>query len=257
MWTCTSEVCPLIGDGRKEIAFHLKNRIRSQASIAGTFGRKNFTMKKPLILALVAIALFAGAAAAADPAGAAIAIIYDTSGSMAEPVANSKDVQEPKYRVAGTALESIAGKIDAFAKTHPVEATLITFQGTQVPLRKWEKAPFANWLAKFDSPTGNTPLGEAIAAAGKALASSGLAKKHIVVITDGDSNGALRPEAALRGLKKLANPPQVYVVAFDVKSKVFDDLKNEGAVVLPASGKTLDSGLRTLFSEKILLEDEE
>jgi Mg-chelatase subunit ChlD len=214
-------------------------------------------MTKPLILAVLVLASLVGTGAAAEPSGAAIAIIYDTSGSMSEPVANAKNAMEPKYRVASAALESIAGKIDAFAKTHPVEAALITFQGTQVPLGKWDRAPFAGWLAQFDNPTGNTPLGEAITTAGKALASSALPKKHIVVITDGDSNGPLRPEAALRGLKKQANPPQVYVVAFDVKSQAFDALKKEGAVVLPASGKTLDSGLRTLFSEKILLEDEE
>ncbi|MEI6032751.1 MAG: vWA domain-containing protein [Verrucomicrobiae bacterium] len=210
--------------------------------------------------AFFAFALFSASAFAADQAarpGVAIAIVYDTSGSMGDPVASSKNAQEPKYKVAGEALKAIIEKIDTFAKTTPVEATLITFQGPQVRLARWEKAPFEKWLAAFSDPRANTPLGEAIASAGKALEGSSLAKKHIVVLTDGESNGELKPELALRKLKGKPGAPQVYIIAFDVKSQAFDAVKKEGALVLPATGKTLEAGLTTLFSKKILLEDEE
>lgn len=218
------------------------------------------TIHSALLLTQVAMLAVATVAPAADPQpGVAIAIVYDTSGSMTGTVPNSKNQMEAKFKIASEAMQNIVGKIDEYARTHPVEATLITFQGTPVPFGKWNRAAFDAWLSKFNNPAGGTPLGEAITSASDTLKSSKLARKHIVVLTDGESNGAISPEVAIRDMKKRdgAGSPQIYVVAFDVNSKAFDPVKKAGSTVLPASGKTLDSGLRNLFSEKILLEEEE
>jgi len=218
------------------------------------------TISKAFLLCLLATVLMIAVAPAADPqAGVAIAIVYDTSGSMNDSVANSKNQQEAKFKIASEALKNIVGKVDRYAQTHSVEAALVTFQGTPVPFKKWDKAAFDTWLSKFSSPGGGTPLGEAIATAANTIRSSQLSRKHIVVLTDGESNGTLKPEAAIREMKKTdgAGSPQISVVAFDVNSHAFDPVKKEGATVLPASGKNLEGGLRNLFSEKILLEEEE
>lgn len=209
---------------------------------------------------LATLLSMATVAPAGDPQpGVAIAIVYDTSGSMGDNAPNSKNQIEAKFKIASEALKNIVGKVDDYARTHPVEATLITFQGTPVLFGKWNRAAFDTWLSKLNNPAGGTPLGEAIATASDALRTSKLSRKHIVVLTDGESNGAISPEAAIRDMKKRdgAGSPQIYVVAFDVNSKAFDPVKKAGSTVLPASGKTLESGLRNLFSEKILLEEEE
>ena len=210
-----------------------------------------------ITIATILFGIFSATAQTTPAKGVAIAIVYDTSGSMGDPVANAKGVPEAKFKIANASFLTIVDKINAFAKTNPVEATLITFGGVQVPFAKWDSAPFASWISKFNRPYGSTPLGEAIETAGKSLAGSSMAKKHIVILTDGMSNGSLKPVDALKGVKKSANPPQLYVVAFDVQSKDFDPLKKEGAAVLSASGKTLSTDLANLFGEKILLEAEE
>lgn len=218
------------------------------------------TIHAAFILRLLTLLPLVTVATAADSqTGVAIAIVYDTSGSMNDSVANSKNQQEAKFKVASEALKNIVEKIDRYAQSHPVEATLITFQGSPVSFGKWNKSAFESWLSKFNTPGGGTPLGEAIATAANTVGASKIARKHVVVLTDGESNGNLKPEVAIREMKKRngANSPQIYVVAFDVNSQVFDSIKKEGSTVLPASGKNLESGLRNLFSEKILLEEEE
>jgi hypothetical protein len=218
------------------------------------------TIHCAFLLTLATLWASVAVAFSAEPQpGVAIAIVYDTSGSMTGSVPNSRNQMEPKFKIASEAMKNIVEKVDDYARTHPVEATLITFQGTPVPFGKWNRAALDTWLSKFNSPAGGTPLGEAIASASDALKPSKLPRKHIVVLTDGESNGTITPEAAIRDMKKRegAGSPQVYVVAFDVNSKAFDSVKKAGSTVLPASGKTLESGLRNLFSEKILLEEEE
>src|SRR5438128_2787912 len=52
---------------------------------------------------------------AAEEEGVALAIIYDTSGSMREPVRDTNGKPTPKYLIANRALESIANQIQLFA----------------------------------------------------------------------------------------------------------------------------------------------
>src|SRR5260370_23100227 len=52
---------------------------------------------------------------AAEEGGVAVAIVYDTSGSMREPVRDSNGKPTPKYVIANRALVSIANPIPTFA----------------------------------------------------------------------------------------------------------------------------------------------
>ena len=73
-------------------------------------------------------------ARAADEEGVAIAIVYDTSGSMAEPAKDASGKSIAKYRIANHALAAIARRIETFATNtaagpRKVYAGLFTFKG--------------------------------------------------------------------------------------------------------------------------------
>lgn len=216
-------------------------------------------MKSPFSALLMLVAA-AGGAHGQSPevdSGTAIAIVYDTSGSMGEIVKGPGGKGSPKYKVANDALFAVAKKINEFAKKKRVEACLVTFRGTAVPLQKWNSAPFVEWSTQFKSPSGRTPLGEAMRNANDQLSNSSLPRKHIVVITDGASNGSLSPGQALDEINSGSNPPRLYVVAFDTQSEAFKPLKDRGACIAEADDRTLAAELSTIFGEKILLEAED
>src|SRR3954453_8855468 len=74
----------------------------------------------PLVAVLFALAM---AALTSQPAraeeGVALAIIYDTSGSMKDPVRDQSGKPAPKYVIADRALVAIAKQIQAFATNSP------------------------------------------------------------------------------------------------------------------------------------------
>lgn len=221
-----------------------------------------------LVLAFVLAAPFSvHAQSQAKKAGAAIAIVYDTSGSMGQPVDN-KVSREPKYKVASKALRGIVEAIDRYAQTNDVEASLVRFGSGQansglvseaIPFGPWNRKAFDGWLDEFKSPGAGTPLGESLVLATDSLRKSKQPRKYIVAITDGESNGKINPAAAVKdALAAGAGAPSIYVVAFDVDAKAFLDVRKAGAVILPAADeKALAGELHTLFATKILLEAEE
>lgn len=220
-------------------------------------------MKKLLLLF---IALFTIGGTAFGEPGVAIAIVYDTSGSMSDKV-QAAGGQKQKYVIASEALGRIVNKIDAYAKSgNKVQAGIVCFPGASngvnaVPFAAWNPEPFRKWLAGFNSPSGGTPLGDAILAASKLVADSPLAKKHVVVLTDGESNQGISPDEGVRsGLnyKKKEGAISYYFVAFDTSAAQFNDLKKKGVLVLSAGNESeLQKGLTNIFTQKILLEEEE
>src|SRR6266498_6022117 len=75
-------------------------------------------------------------ALAAPEEGVALAIVYDTSGSMKEPVRDRNGKLSPKYVIANRALEAISKRIQTFATNaatggpRTVDAGLFVFDGT-------------------------------------------------------------------------------------------------------------------------------
>jgi hypothetical protein len=209
---------------------------------------------------------------AADEDGVALAIIYDTSGSMKDPVRDQSGGSTPKYLIANRALTAVTRQIQAFATntagTTPrkIDAGLFVFQGQgareAVKLGPFDPAALENWATHFSNPSGNTPLGNALNTAGRAVLNSPLSRKHVLVITDGMNTAGPLPEAVLPRLKQLAEQKQtslgVHFVAFDVNAKVFDPLKKLGATVVSAADEQqLNSQLGYILQRKILLEEEE
>jgi hypothetical protein len=221
------------------------------------------------LLALRSAATLSGAAA---EDGVALAIVYDTSGSMADPVRDGTGKPAPKYVIANRALAAIATRIESFATNTPagsprqVQAGLFVFADPQaraaIPFGRFDAAAFRSWAQEFKRPRGGTPLGTAISAAGRAVLASGLSRKHVLVLTDGESNAGPAPAAVLADLRRQAAQQQsslsIHFVAFDVDAKVFDGVKKLGATVLGASNESqLKTQLDFILEKKILLEDEE
>lgn len=234
-------------------------------------------MSNPLIrsfhlVVLAGFGLAVSAAFSAPSEGLAIALVYDTSGSMKEMVASgTAGKPQPKYVVAQEALNKIIDRVEAFSvkpgggRRAPVEAGLFIFKGDNaaaaVPFGAWNAAAFHRWLNNYQGPDGSTPLGRAVEEAARAVLRSEMPRKHIVVVTDGLNTMGPDPGSVLRRLNREPNAKQkfsVHLVAFDVAASVFEPLKKEGATVVGAAdARQLQSQLEYIFEQKILLEEEE
>jgi hypothetical protein len=204
--------------------------------------------------------------------GVALAIIYDTSGSMKEPVPNASGSTSPKYVVANRALLAVTRQLQAFATnsatgaSRRIEAGLFTFEAEHarqaIKLGPLDATAFENFAAHFNRPHGNTPLGNTLGAAARAVLAAPLTRKHVLVITDGLNTAGPAPDAVLPRLKKQAAQQHadfsVHFVAFDVDARQFAPLKSLGATVVGAADeKQLNTQLQIILQQKILLEEEE
>ena len=222
--------------------------------------------------ALAAFLASADPASAADEEGVAVAIVYDTSGSMKETVREADGKTAPKYLSANRALAAIADRLQSYAaggaagSPRKVQAGLFVFRQdvphAAIPMGPFAVATFTNWARKFSAPSGGTPLGNTLTTAGQAVLKSGLIRKHVLVITDGMNTIGPSPAATLPQLQQSAAKREtslaVHFVAFDVDAKVFDGVKKLGATVVGAANeRQLNTQLEAILEKQILLEDEE
>ncbi len=226
-----------------------------------------------LAVLTAATALVLGSGTARAEEGIALAIIFDTSGSMKDPVPDKAGGATPKYIIARKALAAVAGQIEAYATNSPggaprnVQAGLFIFQNNDrareaIKFGPFKAEEFRRWAERFNNPNGNTPLGNTLNSAGRAVLDSPLNHKHVLVITDGINTAGPPPQSVLPRLKELAAAKQtgfsVHFIAFDVDDKVFTAVKKQGATVVGAADeKQLNSQLDFILQRKILLEDEE
>lgn len=224
-----------------------------------------------VILAYAFNGLSPGRLAAAED-GVALAIIYDTSGSMRDRVPDQNGGSSPKYLIANRALKAVADQIERAVTNNSAGASrkivtgLFIFQGEHaraaLPMAPFDAGALRDWASRFSTPAGNTPLGAALGVAGHAVLESTLGRKHILVITDGINTAGPPPAKVLPRLEQQAAQQganiSVHFVAFDVDAKVFDAVKKQGATVVAAADeKQLNSQLQYILQRKILLEDEE
>jgi hypothetical protein len=209
---------------------------------------------------------------AADEDGVALAIIYDTSGSMKDPVRDSTGRPSPKYVIANRALAAVAKQIQAFAASRgasaprKVQAGLFVFSGSTarqaVKFGPFDAAALEDFARTFSFPSGNTPLGNALGVATRTVLDCPLSRKHVLIITDGLNTEGPEPKDVLPGLKQQAEQKHaslsVHFVAFDVDAKQFNSIKKLGATVVGAADeKQLNTQLEFILQRKILLEEEE
>ena len=203
----------------------------------------------------------------ADESDVAIAIVYDTSGSMKESVPGRGGAKEPKFVIANRALAAIVDKLEKVNAAGPrkVQAGLFTFrdQGAQeaVKLGPLNVTALRGWLGSFNQPFGATPLGNAVADATDALWKIKADSRHVLVVTDGENTIGPTPDKVLPKLQDqcLKNGLVVYFhfLAFDVDARVFGGIKQFGATLVGASDeKQLNEKLNFILEEKIFLEKE-
>ena len=162
------------------------------------------------------VALLGGAnfpAQAADEEGIALAILYDTSGSMKKPVRAGNGQMTPKYVIANRALEAIIQRIQNFATNtaggpaRKVHAGLFIFDGNgakeAVPFGPFDPAAMLAFVRKFNEPTSGTPLGNAVEFASRSVLNSSLSSKHLLVVTDGENTLGPPPEATIPDRKSV------------------------------------------------------
>ena len=232
-------------------------------------------MKMLRTIAILSILVWAGVfpqrSFAGEEEGVAVAIVYDTSGSMKETVSDKSAKAAPKYIIANRALIAIAQQIQAFTTNsagaqRKIEAGLFIFNGDNareaVKFGPFDAKAIEEWAKGFSTPSGSTPLGNALNLAGRAVLQSPLPRKHVLVLTDGINTAGPQPATILPRLKQQAEQGQtslsVHFVAFDVAAKVFDPVKKLGATVVGAADeKQLNTQLEFILQRKILLEDEE
>lgn len=228
-----------------------------------------------VILAVACGLLPAGirAETAAPAEGVALAIVYDTSGSMKATVRDSSGKSEPKEVIGKRALGAVLRRLEQFAAREEspgvrrrIEFGLFTFDGNRirplVPFGAFEAKQAGTWPQRIPGAGGGTPLGLALETAGRAVLRSPLLHKHVLVITDGENTIGSAPEVLLRQLQNEAAAQQtalaVHFVAFDVDAKVFAPVKQLGATVVGAIDEIqLNTQLGVILEKKILLEEEE
>jgi hypothetical protein len=89
------------------------------------------------------------------------------------------------------------------------------------------------------------------------LDATGLSRRHLLVVTDGENTRGFQPDRVARaiGLRPEAERPSIYFVAFDIDERRFKGVKDAGGLVLAAANaKELNDTLDTLLRGKILVE---
>lgn len=227
-----------------------------------------------LKLGLLLLALGSSPTPLAQPSpreGVAMAIVYDTSGSMLQKVRDSQGGTTPKQVIARRALRAVIDRLDALTSAKQpnpltLHAGLVTFRGDRaqaaIPFGPFAARSFRTWLGQEDKILAGTPLGDAVRVAGQMVLDSPLPRKHVLVITDGINTKGPDPAAILPKLQEAAAAKDtrlaIHFVAFDLNAAVFTSVRNLGATVVSAADEVeLSAQLEFIMQKKILLEEEE
>jgi Mg-chelatase subunit ChlD len=191
--------------------------------------------------------------------GAAVAILIDTSGSMRETAPGDS---RPKYAVAQEALEAMLDATDAFVAKRPdfpIKIGIYSFSSgasTELPIQRYDRALVRSALARLRRPGGGTAIGEAMRSARPDLYRSGVFRKYLLVVTDGENTAGRNPDDVARDIfRKSEGAVQIYFVAFDTSPEKFAFLKEVGGDVIGAgSGAELRTALDGIYQGHILAE---
>jgi hypothetical protein len=199
--------------------------------------------------------------------GLAAAIVIDVSGSMADSVAGRDGKREPKIEIARRAGRDLVNQFASYADDHKDEAVQLgVYEFSRrrgepdcrpvVPMGPPDRDRAASAIDHLQAD-GGTPIGQAMITAKRALDGTGLTRRHLLVITDGENTDGVAPDrVAVRiGKRPDAERPAIYFVAFDVAASRFSGVRDAGGLVLSAANaKELNDTLDTLLRGKILVE---
>jgi hypothetical protein len=198
--------------------------------------------------------------------GLAAAVLIDVSGSMEQRVAGGGG-RERKIDVARRAVQGLVAEFDRYASDHPDEPVMLGIyefsRRDDAPdlrpvfeMRVLSGAAQIGDLAKVVAE-GGTPIGSAMIAAKHQLDATGLSRRHLLVVTDGENTDGIGPDhvTAAIGRRPEAERPSIYLVAFDIEANQFTSVRDAGALLLAAgNAKELTDTLDGLLRGKILVE---
>lgn len=199
--------------------------------------------------------------------GLAAAIAIDVSGSMDEEVPGETKRKEPKIDIARRAALELVDQFASYARDHQDEPVLLGVYEfsrrrgepdcrTVVAMGPPDRERAAAAIAKLDAD-GGTPIGQAMITAKRALDETGLTRRHLLVVTDGENTDGVSPDrvAVAIGKRPDAERPSIYFVAFDIEASRFSRVRDAGGLVLSAANATeLNNTLDMLLRGKILVE---
>jgi hypothetical protein len=203
--------------------------------------------------------------AVAEREGLAAAILIDVSGSMKERAGRESD--QPKIVSARRAALDLVDQFARYADDHkgePVQLGIYAFSDVDgqpdlrevIPMGAPDRARAASAVGAMEAE-GGTPIGSAMIAGKKALDATGLSRRHLLVVTDGENTTGPGPGevAAAIARRPTTEQPSIYFVAFDIAASRFDGVRNAGGLVLEAANaKALNETLDSLLRGKILIE---
>jgi hypothetical protein len=206
------------------------------------------------------------ARAAEAPVGIALAVVFDTSGSMRQPIATTAGRKEPKQKVAQRAFLKVITRLDAFARqpgSPPLSVAVYVFEGQEAVVARrlapFDAAALRKWVTGLGDPAAATPLGDALLLAGNDLLAVDALSRHVLVLTDGANTAGRDPVSAITELNRSAArrklPVQTHIIALDLNPKVFEPLQKNGALLIGASDEAqLNARFDYILEEKILVE---
>ena len=191
--------------------------------------------------------------------GIAVAIVVDNSGSMEDPAAND---DRPKYEVARAAIGDMLAATESFVASHPempVKVALFRFAGDVqlvMPMQPCDRIVVQQAVGRIPALDGATAIGNAMQAARGELYRSGVFRKHLVVITDGENTSGREPaEEALEIHQRSERSVRMHFVAFDTDPEKFGFLEEvDGQVLAAADAAALRESLEDLYRRQILAE---
>lgn len=183
---------------------------------------------------------------AALQTGTAVAIVFDTSGSMAGS----------KLDIAKRAFTEVICPRLAASKER-VEYSLISCGGSASVIQPnilLETPPInaVNSLSAF----GGTPLGESILEAYQQLSMSRCDRKYIFILSDGAATG-VAPEDIIRPMRAQGVDVVIYVVGFQSDQACYQSIADQGGHVLMADdANSLGTTCDTIFKQILKCEAE-
>ena len=207
--------------------------------------------------------------ASAVPAkeGIAAAIVIDVSGSMDEEVEGENGREERKIEIARRAARDLVEQFARYADDHRDEPVLLGIYEFSERSGKDDCRPVmamappdrgrADRALSSLRARGGTPIGNAMIFAKRELDATGLTRRHLLLVTDGENTAGFSPDRVALALSRRpeAERPSLYFVAFDIEASRFQPVKDAGALVLgAANARDLNSTLDSLLRGNILLE---
>jgi hypothetical protein len=164
--------------------------------------------------------------------------------------------------VAQEALAAMLAATDAFVARRPdfpVKIGIYTFSSrvhTERPILPYDRDALRQTMAGLPRPGGGTAIGDAMREARPDLYRSGVFRKYLLVVTDGDNTNGRDPEDVARDIfHRSEGAVQIFFVAFDTSPDKFRFLKEVGGDVIGAgSGPELRTALDGIYQGKILAE---